>query len=241
VKFGDVLSHTQLLPNTVFDLTDKTRTNKMKKLFSLALASLTLFSCGPKIYQSSNFSSALAKHKTVAILPAEVTMQVRPNEAKKMTPEQLDDLATKTGYDIQEKMYGWFLRKADKYSYTVKFQDVIKTNALLKQAGINYSDLKTTDRAKIAQLLGVDAVLQDRTSMEKPMSEGAAVAIGVLVGAWGATNKVQTTINIHDGKSGDLLWKYDYQASGSVGSSSTQLVDALMKNASKKFPYTAKS
>jgi hypothetical protein len=207
---------------------------------SLAIAALLLFSCGPKIYQSSNFSSALAKHKTVAILPAEVNMQLRPNEAKKISQEQLEDLITKTGYDIQEKMYGWFLRKGDKYNYTVKFQDVTKTNALLKDAGISYSDLKTTDRAKLAKLLGVDAVLQDRTTMEKPMSEGAAVAIGVLVGSWGATNKVQTTINIHDGNSGDLLWKYDYQASGTVGSSSTQLVDALMRNASKKFPYSAK-
>lgn len=212
----------------------------MKKLLSVAAITALLFSCGPKIYTSSNFSAALAKHKTVAILPAEVTMQLRPNEAKKMTAEQLEDITSKTGYDIQEKMYGWFLRRQEKFSYTVKFQDVTKTNALLKQAGISYSDLKTTDRAKLAQILGVDAVLQDRTNMEKPMSEGAAVAVGVLVGAWGATNKVNTTINIHDGKSGDLLWKYDYEASGSVGSSPTRLVDALMRNASKKFPYSAK-
>ncbi|HWI90961.1 MAG TPA: hypothetical protein VNT20_06765 [Flavisolibacter sp.] len=212
----------------------------MKNLLSVAVMSALLFSCGPKIYTSSSFSSALAKHKTVAILPAEVTMQLRPNEAKKITAEQLEDITSKTGYDIQEKMYGWFLRRQDKYSYTVKFQDVTKTNALLKQGGISYNDLKTTDRAKLAQILGVDAVLQDRTNMEKPMSEGAAVAVGVLIGAWGATNKVNTTINIHDGKSGELLWKYDYEASGSVGSSPTRLVDALMRNASKKFPYSAK-
>lgn len=161
----------------------------MKKLLSLAVVAALLFSCGPKIYQSSNFSSALAKHKTVAILPAEVNMQLRPNEAKKVTPEQLDDLASKTGYDIQEKMYGWFLRRQDKYDYTVKFQDVTKTNALLKDAGVSYADLKTTDRAKLAKILGVDAVLQDHTTMEKPMSDGAAIAVGLLAGAWGLPTK----------------------------------------------------
>jgi hypothetical protein len=212
----------------------------MKNLVSLAVLAAFLVGCGPKIYKSSNFTTALAKHKTLAILPAEVNMQLRPNQAKKMTPEQLEDLASKTGYDIQEKMYGWFLRRQDRFDYTVKFQDVTKTNALLKEAGINYNDLRTTDRAKLAKVLGVDAVLQDHTSMEKPMSEGAAVAVGVLVGSWGATNKVQTTINIHDGSSGELLWNYDYEASGSVGSSTTQLVDALMRNASKKFPYSSK-
>jgi hypothetical protein len=149
-------------------------------------------------------------------------------------------MAMKTGYDIQEKMYGWFLRMSDRKDYTVTFQDVTRTNALLKEAGIQYADLITTDRAKLAKMLGVDAVIQDRTSMEKPMSEEAALVVGLMTNTWGSTNKVNTTINIHDGTSGDLLWKYDYEASGSIGSSSTRLVDALMKKASKKFPYSSK-
>ena len=213
----------------------------MKKAFFAAAALVTmLVSCGPKTYTSTSFSTALTKHRTVAILPAEVSIGLRPNERKNMTQDQLEEMAKKTGLDIQEQMYGWFLRRSDKFEYTVSFQDVTKTNAKLKEAGIAYADLKSTDRAKLAKLLGVDAVMQDRTSMEKPMSEGAAVAVGLLVGAWGSTNKVNTTINIHDGGSGDLLWKYDYEASGSVGSSSTKLVDALMRNATKKFPYSAR-
>jgi hypothetical protein len=210
----------------------------MKRYLNLAIVSILFFSsCAPKIYKSAEFDNALAKHKTVAILPAAVTMQLRPNEAKKMTAEQMDDMAQKTGMDIQDKMYGWFLRRSDKFHYTVTFQDINKTNALLKSANISYSDLASKDRAELAKILGVGAVIQNRSKMEKPMSEGAAIAVGVLVGAWGATNKVETTINIHDGKSGNLLWKYDYEASGSVGSSTTKLVDALMRNASKKFPY----
>lgn len=211
----------------------------MKKI-TVSICVLFLISCGPKIYKSADFSNALAKHKNVAILPAEVNIQLRPAQSKKLTPEQIQDLSNKTAIDIQEKMYGWFLRRGNKYEYTVSFQDVTRTNSLLKDAGIRYHDLKTTDRAKLAKILGVDAVMQDRVTMEKPMSEGAAIAVGLLVGTWGATNKVETTINIHDGTSGNLLWKYDYEASGSVGSSSTKLVDALMRNATKKFPYSAK-
>ncbi len=198
---------------------------------------LALTACGPKIYQSNDFGGALAKHKTVAILPAEVNIQLRPNQAKKLSPEQIMDLAQQTGYDVQDKMQSWFLRRSDKFNYTVKFQDINRTNAKLKEAGIKYTDLREKDRADLAKLLDVDAVIQNRLKMEKPMSEGAAIAVGLLVGAWGSTNNVQTTININDGKSGDILWKYDYQASGSVGSSTTRLVDGLMRNASKKFPY----
>jgi len=213
----------------------------MNQKFVPALLITFLFaSCGPKIYKSAEFDTALGRHRTVAILPADVTTQLRPNQAKKLSEEQIADLSVKTGYDIQDKMYSWFLRRSGKFNYTVTFQDVTKTNSLLKQAGIEYKDLATKDRAEIAKILGVDAVLQNRSRMEKPMSEGAAVAVGLLVGAWGNTNKVETTINIHDGKSSNLLWKYDYQASGSVGSSTTKLVDALMRNAAKKFPYSAK-
>jgi hypothetical protein len=210
----------------------------MKSTLNLfAIISIFFFSCAPKIYKSAEFDNALAKHKIVAILPAAVTMQLRPNEAKKMSVDQMNDLEQKTGMDIQDKMYGWFLRRHDKYNYTVTFQDISKTNALLKSANISYADLASKDRSELAKLLGVDAVIQNRSKMEKPMSEGAAVAVGLLVGAWGNTNKVETTINIHDGKSGNLLWKYDYEAAGSVGSSTSKLVDALMRNASKKFPY----
>jgi hypothetical protein len=213
----------------------------MKK-FALALSAILVMasSCGPKIYKSEEFESVTIKHKVVAILPADVNIKLRPNEAKKVTPEQMLQNEEKTGLAIQDKMYSWFLRRSDSYHYTVKFQDVSKTNALLKTANINYGDLRTKSKDELAKLLNVDAVISSSIRMDKPMSEGAAIAVGLLVGAWGSTNNAFTTINIHEAKAGDLIWKYDYQASGSVGSSPENLVNALMRNASKKFPYNSK-
>ena len=211
----------------------------MKNIFLASFVVLLLSSCGPKIYKSAGFETALAKHKIVAILPAEVNIMLRPNQSKNLSPGQIQDMAEKTGYDIQDKMQSWFLRRSDKLHYTVTFQDINKTNARLKEEHIEYKDLKTIDRAQLAKVLGVDAIIQNRSNMDKPMSEGAAIAVGLLIGAWGSTNSVATTININDGKSGDILWKYDYTASGSIGSSTTRLVDNLMRNASKKFPYKA--
>ncbi|SRR5579871_9899 len=210
----------------------------MKKTLLLTLCCVSLIvACGPTIYKSQEFDSALARHKTVAILPADVSMKLRPNEAKKYTANQVLDMEQKTGYDIQDKMYSWFLRRSEKYHYTVTFQDVSRTNALLKQAGIEYNDLIAKDRAELAKILGVDAVIQNRTQMDKPISTGGAIVLAAVIGFGATTNHVTTTINIHDGKSGNLLWKYDYEASGSLGSSTDNLVDALMRNASKKFPY----
>jgi hypothetical protein len=205
----------------------------------LFLIILTSISCAPKIYTAPDFAKIARKHKVVAILPADVLIRLRPNDAKKMTTEQVNENAEKTGFEIQDAMYSWFLRRSGKLNYTVDFQDVTKTNSLLKSGGYQYADLKTVDREVLAQKLGVDAVIQDFTSMNKPMSEGAAIALGLLVGVWGTTNEVKTTINIHDGASGKLIWKYDFVASSSVGSSPEKLVNALMRNASRKFPYQA--
>lgn len=213
----------------------------MKTKLTLLLAVMAIFtSCGPTIYKASDFSDKTSAHKTVAILPAEVNIQLRPNEMKNTTAEQIKQMEEATGKDIQDKMYSWFLKRSDKYKYTVSFQDISRTNALLKQADLTYATMNTKTKDELAKLLGVDAVISTRATMKKPMSEGAAVAVGILVGAWGATNDVQTSISINEGTKGDLVWKYDYNAAGSVGSSTDRLVNALMRNASKKFPYNAK-
>jgi hypothetical protein len=210
----------------------------MRKItLALAFVAFLISSCGPAIYKSNQFSDVAAKHKLVAILPAHVSIQLRPNEMKKITPEQLAQNEETTGYDFQDKLYSWFLRRSDKYHYTVKFQDISKTNALLKNANISYKDLQTKSKEEIAKLLGVDAVISESIRTDKPMSEGAAVAVGAVFGYWGNTNKATASINIHEAKAGDLIWKYDYEASGTVGSSSDNLVNAIMRNASKKFPY----
>lgn len=213
----------------------------MKKNFTLyaVLCILILSACGPKIYKSNDFESITARHKSVAILPADVAIKLRPNESKKISLEELEKNQEATGYAIQDKLYSWFLRRQEKKQFTVKFQDVSKTNVTLKNAGISYNDLATKSKEELAKILNVDAVISTTVRMDKPMSEGAALAVGILFGAWGSTNNAITTINIHEAKAGDLLWKYDYQAQGSVGSSPENLVNALMRNASKKFPYNS--
>lgn len=201
---------------------------------------LALTACGPTIYKANDFNEKTAKHKLVAILPTEVDITLRPNEMKKTTVEDIKKSEEKTGFMIQDKMYAWFLKRSNKFKYTVSFQDVSKRNALLAKNGILYSDLRSKTKEELAQLLGVDAVISSTASMKKPMSDGAAIAVGLLIGSWGSTNDVQTSININESTNGDLVWKYDYVATGSVGSNTDQLVNALMRNASRKFPYNSK-
>ena len=130
------------------------------------------------------------------------------------------NLEQKSGVGFQEKTYAWLLRRGQKQACTVEFQDVTQTNARLAQQGINYEDLRKHSPQKLAQVLGVDAVMTSAVRTSKPMSDGAAVAVGLLVGAWGATSQANITMNIPESGQGKLMWKYVFVASGSVGSSS---------------------
>lgn len=211
----------------------------MNKLLTL-VALLVLSACSPRIYQPADFNSKTANHKTVAILPAQVILNLRPNEMRRLSPEDIARNEKATGMAMQEKLYGWFLRRSNNYNYTVTFQDVTETNALLKKADIDYEDLPELSRSELSRRLGVDAIISPSLRTNKPMNEGVALALGLTLGVWGQTNQAFTTINIHEATRGDLVWKYDFQASGSVGSSPEQLVNALMRNASRRFPYNGR-
>lgn len=204
-----------------------------KSLFTGLLFSAMFVSCGPTIYKSADLEGSKNKVKIVGVLPFVVSIDSR-RLPKGVTVETLKESQQKTGYDMQNASYTWFLQRQEKY--TVTFQDVDRTNALLKKANITYDNISLEDKGEICKLLGVDAVISGKATLSKPMSEGGAIAMTFLVGFGGATNKTSVTLVIHDTKS-SLLWKYDYEESGGIGSNSESLTKGLMKNASKKFPY----
>ena len=108
------------------------------------------------------------------------------------------------------------------------------TNAKLKKAG--YPENVMTPE-EICNVLGVDGIMSSNYSLSKPMSQGAAIAIGVLFGAWGPTNEVVVSLDIKDCANKKTIWNYNHTFAGSIGSTPANLVDGLMRHASKKMPY----
>jgi hypothetical protein len=201
---------------------------------------LFLVGCaGPTIYTKNDFVDVTKQHKKVAILPFIVTIDSK-NQSKEFTLEMARKAERDEAYMFQQQIYSQFLKQQSKGKYTVEFQDAELTNTLLSQNGINYENIALYTKSDIAKKLGVDSIISGTIKRSKPMSSGSAIAIGILFGAWGNTNRVDITINLHDGKASDLLWKYDHEASGSIGSSPEELAKSLMKGISKDFPYQKK-
>jgi hypothetical protein len=206
----------------------------MKPKMLLVALSLVLFSsCGPTIYLGPGLENSKRTVKVVAILPFSVSIDSK-RLPKGTTAETLKQTEQKSGYDMQGTCYTWLLQRST--DFTVTFQDVDKTNALLTKAGITYDDIPLKDKGELCKLLGVNAIVSGKGAFSKPMSEGGAIALTVLVGYGGSTNKVNGALTIHD-DTGNLLWKYDYELDRGLGSSAGTVAEALMRKSSKKFPY----
>ena len=68
--------------------------------------------------------------------------------------------------------------------------------------------LRAKSKDELAKLLGVDAVISSSVRMDKPISGGAAIAVGLLIVAWDSINNVTTTVKYLERFQGDLMWKY---------------------------------
>lgn len=204
----------------------------MNKLTTILLITTTfiLSSCA-KIYYSPDAKARANSHKIIAIAPPKVSIAAM----KKVDAEAIKEQQRTESANFQKEMYSWLLKRKMQNRMQVEILDVETTNAKLKKLG--YFDENPMSPSEVCEALGVDGVITSNYSLSKPMSEGAAVALGVLVGVWGSTNNTTVTLEIHDKETKKLLWNYNHKVSGSVGSSPAQLVDNLMRHASKKMPY----
>lgn len=83
-----------------------------------------------QIFESPNLKSEISSHKTVAILPFDVAITYK-KQPKNFSDEANKAQEAKLSSSIQNSMYTYLLRKGK--DYTVDFQDIDKTNILLKK------------------------------------------------------------------------------------------------------------
>jgi hypothetical protein len=206
-------------------------------IFCFILLGFCGYSQTKEIYTNPNFTTLSKDHKILAILPFKASIMLRPKQIEKMGEEQYQKLQIDEGKSVQSALQTYFLNKREDKGFDVTFQDVAKTNALLLKNNINLTNIDSYTSEELAKLLEVDGVISGSISTDKPMSDGASIALGMVVGFYGATNSGKCTININDGKTGELLWKYEKTLARSLGSDINTIINAMMRKASRQFPY----
>ena len=213
---------------------------KIKNVLAIFIAtaicksSVAQFEGSKQVYSSPKLKTEISAHKAVAILPFTATISYR------RLPKNFDETANKAeqntmAANLQQGMYTYLLRKTS--DYTVSFQDVERTNALLKQKGL-YDKLNEVTQDSICKALGVDAVVKCSFAYEKTGSEGGAIVKTVLLGSsFGKTGSGSLTMQIYNGKDGDLLWRFYKEMNEDITSSANEVMERMMRKVSRNFPY----
>jgi hypothetical protein len=200
-----------------------------KSIFLLVVAAFILQSCA-KIFYAPDARPLAENQKIIAIAPPKVSIAARKNVDGAALIEQQKTESV----NFQREMYSWMLKRKMQGTISVEIQDVETTIALLSKAGVNEGKIFTPD--DMCRILGVDGILTSNYSLTKPMSEGAAIALGLIAGVWGPTNEATASLSIHDSGTKKMIWNYDHKLSSSLGTPA-RLVDDLMREASRKMPY----
>lgn len=203
-------------------------------LTTLHLAATAQWEGSKQVFNSPKLKSEVQRHKTVAILPFNATISYK-RMPKNFDAEgnKADERALST--QMQQGMYTYLLRKSN--DFTVSFQDVERTNVLLKKAGI-YDRLNEVTQDSICKVLGVDAAIKCNYAYEKTGSEAGAIAKTLLIGmGTGKTATGSLTMQVYNGTDGELLWRFYKEMNEDVMGSANQVMERMMRKVARNFPY----
>ena len=217
--------------------------------FFAGLILLALQACSPDHYKTMAYNDHYQSHHAVAILPFEVHFTgTRPRQ---MTWEEMASIEEGEGVFLQEALYNEFNKqnRRRKKNIRVKLQSPQMTLALLDKNDIHIRDAWHMPPIQLAEILGVDAVVVSEISVDQFLSDKAAFAINtanvvstILVGSDRYTvdlpkGYMQLSCRLVEGKGGDVMWIYDTKQHMSLSESSGEIMDAMNKRISRRFPY----
>jgi hypothetical protein len=129
--------------------------------FIYCLAGISLLSgCSRRISVSSSVKAIAEKHKTVALLPFKITLNLNKKQQAVISETDKAALCRTLSVDLQKKMYALLLSSFKKHPLSVTLQNVNETLAKLSENNIRFGELKEPDKSAIIKILGVDALIE---------------------------------------------------------------------------------
>ncbi len=206
----------------------------MKHFFYfLLLAPLLSLHAQKNIYQSDKFESLSESHKVLAILPFFTDLELK----EKVGEADLTKLEEREGYAVQDALETYFGRGKKRKKFSVDFQNTNNTNAILAQNKITYENIDTYTIKELSEILGVDGIVSGNMNLNILLSEGIPSQFSFIDYILGDANYGRIGIKVSDGNTGKLLWKYEKEINKKSGRNTTDLIESMMKKATRKFPY----
>lgn len=185
------------------------------------------------IYESDKFGELSENHNTLAIIPFFTYLELE----EKVPRSRLAKLEEKEGYAVQDALETYFGRGKKRKKFSVDFQNTDNTNAILAKNKITYENIDTYTIRELSKVLGVDGIISGNLDLNILLSEGVPSEFNFIDYILGDADYGRIGIKISDGDSGKLLWKYEEVINKKSGRNTDDLIDRMMKKATRKFPY----
>jgi len=185
------------------------------------------------IFESSRFDELTEEHQVLAIVPFLTQLDLEQEVSKK----ERQKLAQREGYAVQDALETYFSRRKKRKKFNVDFQNVKETNALLAQNDIDYNNIDIRTVKELSNILGVDGIISGSLDLNVLLSKGVSTDFNLMDYFRGKTDYGRIGIKISDGSTGKLVWKYEKIITKKTGKNTDELIDKMMKAASRKFPY----
>ncbi|MGH1384776.1 hypothetical protein [Kordia sp.] len=192
-----------------------------------------------KIYVSDSFEKLSKDHKIIAILPFQTTLKLK-SEGNSYSKEQIKDLEEREGIAVQEALESYFLNRKRKKKLKIEFQDINTTNRLLKKAGITSENIDIYAPQELCKILKVDAIISGSLTSRLLLSKEVDTSFDLITFLKGKSDYGKIIIKLSDKKSGKLLWRYEKTINRKSGKNTKNIINSMMRKASRKFPYEEK-
>lgn len=225
------------------------------RYIAFAILVLTFLAGCKSYFMATDFDTRTANHKTIAILPFEMIFTgVKP---EKLTNEDIQIIEEGESKAFMISFYNEILRstKSGKKPIRVNVQHFDKTLSILKTNSIDIRSSWKEDPGKLAQMLGVDAVVKTRIEKYRLMSDLASYGIdlgtrilGILsdykIWFWLPPNlskskEIKSSCTLLD-KEGATLWSIAYDIDANWRSPANEIIDEINRKSAKHFPYRTK-
>lgn len=199
----------------------------------IAVFLFTAVNAQKNVYESNRFDQLSKDHKTLAIIPFFTHLELEEEVSQK----ELNELEEKEGHAVQDALETFFGRGKKRKKFSVEFQNIENTNAILTRNKITYANIDTYTIKQLSKILGVDGIVSGNLDLNILLSKGIPAEFSFLDYILGDANYGRIGIKISDGKTGKLLWKFENKITKKSGRNTDDLIDRMMKNVTRRFPY----
>jgi hypothetical protein len=224
----------------------------MRVLFLFVFSAFLLGSCR-NYYIAHDFNQRAASHRTIAIAPLE--MIYTGNKPKNMSDADIRKVEDGESRAFMISLYNEILRstRGGKKPIRVSIQTVNNTLSILESSGISIRDSWKLSSVQLAQVLGVDAVVQGSITKKRYMSDLASFGIdlgtqildGLTGGLVGSnvpnqatrTNDIRASYSLSSAGDGTTLFSQAFDYEADWDNTTEEIITFINRRFARNFPY----